>query len=256
MQILKPGVLLAVVLALALPPLPAEDHLKFGKPACDTPVLDKTFFIVCHDPDRKIPVWVGYSLTKADVASDNADRKNLRFRPDPDLPRGKRAELADYTQTARNKYDKGHMAPAQDFARSMEAMKATFILSNAVPQKHGVNGGLWSRLEAAVRTLPANRGDVWVFSGPVFIGGRAAKLIGPDKVAVPTHTYKVILCVHANGDKDMFAFVLPNIDKPAGKLGDYGQSVHQVQQLTGLNFFSALPADEERRLESTVNELP
>ena len=46
-------------------------------------------------------------------------------------------------------YDKGHMAPANDFTRSIEAMRATFVLTNSVPQKHGVNGGLWAQLEAA-----------------------------------------------------------------------------------------------------------
>ena len=68
------------------------------------------------------------------------------FRPDPVLPKGKRAENADY---AKSGYDKGHRAPANDFTRSVTAMKATFILTNAVPQKHGVNDGKWAQLEGA-----------------------------------------------------------------------------------------------------------
>jgi DNA/RNA endonuclease G (NUC1) len=28
--------------------------------------------------------------------------------------------------------------------------------------------------------------------------------LGPDKVAVPTHTYKVVLCVHPSGDKEIW----------------------------------------------------
>jgi len=175
------------------------------------------------------------------------------FRADTALPKGKRAENADYTGSG---YDKGHMAPANDFTRSVVAMKATFILTNAVPQKHGVNGGKWAQLEAAVHSLAATHGTVWVISGPVFAGNKPVKTIGPDKVAVPTHTYKVVLCVHPNGEKEMFGFVLPNIDKPSGTLADYTFSVNQVEKLTGLNFFDALPAEEQNKLEKTSKALP
>jgi endonuclease G len=95
-----------------------------------------------------------------------------------------------------------------------------------------------------------------VSSGPVFAGGTPVKTIGPDKVAVPTHTYKVVLCVSPNGAKEMFGFVLPNIDKPSGTISSSTFSVNQVEKLTGLDFFSALPAAEQNRLERTVNSLP
>jgi len=134
-------------------------------------------------------------------------------------------------------------------------MKAPFILTNAVPQKPGVNRDKWAQLEGAVRDLAAAHGTVWTVSGPVFVG-KMPKTIGPDKVAVPTHTFKVVLCVHPNGDKEMFGFVLPNIDKPSGSIGDYTISVSLVEKLTGLDFFSALPADEQARLEKAANALP
>jgi endonuclease G len=195
---------------------------------------------------------VGYALTKDDSLAKATSRTG-NFRADAALPRGERAENADYSGSG---YDKGHMAPANDFTRSVEAMKATFILTNAVPQKHGVNGGKWAQLEGAVHDLAATHGTVWVVSGPVFVGKTPPKTIGPDKVAVPTHTYKVVLCVHPNGDKEMFGFVLPNIDKPSGTIGDYSFSVNQVEKLTGLDFFDALPAAEQNRLERTNKTLP
>jgi hypothetical protein len=99
-----------------------------------------------------------------------------------------------------------------------------------------VNGGEWAQLEGAVHALAATRGTVWVFSGPVFAGKTPMKSIGPEKVAVPTHTYKVVLCVHPNGDKEMFGFVLPNIAKPTGTITSYTLGVDQVEKLTGLDF--------------------
>ena len=233
-------------------PLLAEDNLKFGEPACAGPVLDKKFFVVCYDPAHKIPAWVGYALTKEDSLKKATSRQGS-FHADAALERGQRAENADYSHSG---YDKGHMAPANDFTRSVEAMKSTFVLTNAVPQKHGLNGGQWAQLEKAVHELASARGTVWVFSGPVFAGKTPMKTIGPDKVAVPTHTYKVVLCVHSNGDKEMFGFVLPNIDKPASTMTSYTFSVDEVEKLTGLDFFASLPKAEETQLEKTVNTLP
>ena len=238
-------------LFVLLAPLLAEDNLKFGQPACPTSVLDKKFFVVCYDSAHKIPAWVGYALTKEESLTKATGRQGS-FQPDASLPRGERAENADYSASG---YDKGHMAPANDFTRSVSAMKATFVLTNAVPQRPGVNRGQWQQLEAAVHAL-ASKGIVWVFSGPVFAGKTPVKTIGPHKVAVPTHTYKVVLCVHPNGDKEMYGFVLPNIKKPSSNLSTYTFSVNQVEKLTGLDFFNALPAAEQNRLERAVTALP
>jgi endonuclease G len=243
---------LTLPLLLVLAPLLAEDNLKFGQPACAEPLLDKKFFVVCYDRGHKVPTWVGYALTKDDALTKTTSRTGS-FKADPALRRGERAENADYAGSG---YDKGHMAPANDFTRSVEAMKATFVLSNAVPQRHGINGGQWARLEMAVHDLAATHGTVWIFSGPVFAGKKVPKAIGPDKVAVPTHTYKVVLCVHADGEKEMFGFVMPNIAKPTGKIDDYTFSVKQVEKLTGLDFFAALPAAEQKQLEAAAKTLP
>ncbi len=244
-----------LLLLLCLAPLAAEDHLKYGQPACSGPVLDKKFFVVCYDPDHKIPSWVGYALTKDDASTEVANRNkgNYAFNADPSLKRGARAENADYANSG---YDKGHMAPANDFKRSVEALKATFVLTNSLPQRHGVNGGKWAELEGAVHSLALKNGTVWVFSGPVFAGKTPVKSIGRDKVAVPTHTYKVVLCIHPDGRKEMFGFVLPNIQKPKGSLADYSQSVRNVEKLVGFDFFSALPASEQDRLERSNTKLP
>jgi len=68
--------------------------------------------------------------------------------------------------------------------------------------------------------------------------------------------YYAAQCVHPNGDKEMFAFVLPNIEKPARTIDSYTFSVNEVQKLTGLNFFATLPAAEQTRLERTAKTLP
>jgi DNA/RNA endonuclease G (NUC1) len=53
-------------------------------------------------------------------------------------------------------------------------------------------------------------------------------------------------------DKEMFGFMLPNIATPSGTIADYTLSVNQVETFTGLDFFNALPAAEQNRLERTL----
>jgi DNA/RNA endonuclease G (NUC1) len=62
--------------------------------------------------------------------------------------------------------------------------------------------------------------------------------------------------VHADGTKEMFAVLMPNISQLRTDLASYAQTVNFIENLTGLNFFSALPDDEENRMERTVGSLP
>lgn len=52
---------------------------------------------------------------------------------------------------AHSGYDKGHLAPAQDFAWSRAAMLSTFDYCNALPQAPALNRGAWKKLETKVR---------------------------------------------------------------------------------------------------------
>src|SRR6516165_650803 len=77
-------------LLVLLAPLMAEDNLKYGKPACSGPVLDKKYFVVCYDEEHKVPTWVGYALTKDEALTKSTERQGS-FKPDAALPRGERA---------------------------------------------------------------------------------------------------------------------------------------------------------------------
>jgi endonuclease G len=169
------------------------------------------------------------------------------------LPAGQRAELKDYENSG---YDRGHMAPAADFERSKNAMSTTFLLSNMVPQRPNLNRIRWKQLETVVRKLAKDRGSVWIVTGPVFAGNKPIKTIGPDKVAVPSHCFKVVLTVQPDGSKEMFAEVILNTNGVKADLAHYAQTVRSVEKLTGLDFFSALPTAEQDILEKASNTLP
>jgi endonuclease G len=126
------------------------------------------------------------------------------------------------------------------------------------PQTPNLNRRMWEQLESQVRSLAQAHGRIWIFTGSLFLGENGGPAtpenqIGANHVAVPTHFYKVILCNHGNGNYEMFAFLMPNQrEMLSGTPRDFIVSVDRIEQLTGLDFFSALPDELEEKLEKTV----
>ena len=155
---------LTTLLLAFIPALPAQQD-RFGNPACDAPgqeLADRSFFVLCHSATLKVPLWVGYELTPGQLHRRAA--RPTHFRHDSELA-APGASDADYKYSG---FSRGHMAPAADFAWSGESIRATFLLSNAVPQLQRVNAGAWSRLEAVVRRIAAQSDAAYIFTGPIF----------------------------------------------------------------------------------------
>ena len=130
-------------LALAISLAFGQDGLKMGDPGCDVTLGDREpanrkFFQLCHSYDLRVPLWVGYVLTKSDL--NGPAQRPAGFQEDK-LLKHPGAKDSDYVRSG---YSRGHMAPAEDFSRSKEAIKSTFILSP--PQQNlWVDSGSGSR---------------------------------------------------------------------------------------------------------------
>jgi len=223
----------------------------FAQPACDAHFrlfLDHTYFQICYDPALKAPVWTRYELRPEHLAA-SAPRSSA-FRRDP-LLASPSASNADFRLSG---FSRGHLIPAADFAWSEPAFSATFILSNVVAQRQSVNAGLWRKLENAVRRIAAASDSVSIFTGPLF-GSANLEYIGPGRVAVPTHTYKVILAVKGK-HMPMFAAIIPNEVSLAGPINRFAVTVDEVERRSGLDFFSALDDATEDSLEAAVELFP
>ena len=80
------------------------------------------------------------------------------------------------------------MSPNADFA-TRTAQRQSFSLANMVPQVHANNAGICAGIEGAARKLAVQEGELYVVSGPAFVGSQI-KQVG--NVLVPTHLWKVI----------------------------------------------------------------
>jgi endonuclease G len=240
--------LMKLIAALVLAVTPAlSQSAPFGSPACPGEPANRVFFFVCHSPTYKVPLWVAHILEEPDSAAPPR-RPRFRFRQDRDLAAPSAADH-DYRSSG---FHRGHLAPAADFS-SPEAVHATFLLSNAVPQKPSVNTGPWRSLENAVRRAARTADRVHVFTGALFEG--EPRTIGAGQVAVPSHTYKVILLIHGD-DAAMFAAIVPNHENVSGSLDQFAVTVDEIEQRTGLDFFSELEEAHENDLESRREFLP
>jgi len=141
-------------------------------------------FAVLHSGVSRTPLYAAEHLTRENLKQARLLPRKDSFHAEKSLSEGERAELDDY---ARSGYDRGHMAPNADFANE-EAQKESFSLANMVPQVHANNAGVWAGLEGAARELATREGELYVVSGPAFIGSKIKKI---GNVMVPNYIWKV-----------------------------------------------------------------
>jgi len=120
----------------------------------------------CYDAINAGPHMVQYYLTAERAAPNETPRPNVSFaqtRDGGDLARrvvaaGYRMPLhATYTNSG---YDRGHMAPNEDFNDTAENATLTFFIANAWPQLPSVNRGAWLRAENEGRRLALLHGRI------------------------------------------------------------------------------------------------
>ena len=231
----------SVQIACAGPIEECREFAIFGVPSAKGDLLCRKGFLLAHDPEKKTPLWVAQRLTPDRVSG--AARRSNNFKADRELEQGKRAELSDYKGSG---FDRGHMAPAGDMAWDPQAMSESFFLSNMVPQVgEGMNRGIWKELEEKVRKWARERGELFVYSGPIY--DKEPRTIGRNRVAVPSYLYKVVLDPK---HREALAVIMPNEKLKSEDMPKYLVPVREVEKKTGLDFFAPLPDSEEERIET------
>ncbi|NGZ87137.1 DNA/RNA non-specific endonuclease [Duganella aceris] len=191
-------------------------------------------FGVMHSGITRTPLWSAEHLTAENIeAAKDLSRENS-FHTESRLPPFGRAELSDY---ARSGYDRGHMAPNGDMP-DRRSQHESFTLANMVPQDADNNRHVWAGIEAVVRKLAQKEGDLYVITGPAFIGGNLQKV---GNVLVPTHLYKL---VYSPRQRAGAAFFIENRAD-----ADYVMlSVAQLEGKIGIDLLPSLPAADKNNM--------
>lgn len=207
-------------------------------------LLHRAGYEAGYNAAHRIPRWVAWCLT-AEHTTGTFSRKGIAFQEDTDVPEPRATDWDYY----RSGYDRGHLCPSADNRWSEEAQRQSFLFTNICPQTHGLNAGDWNEMEQQCRSWARQYGTLYIVSGPILYKGRH-KTIGKNKVTVPEAFFKVVL--RLTPEPRAIAFVYKNKGGNRPK-GDYVNTVDEVERITGLDFFAALPDDIEQRVEASAN---
>ena len=215
-------------------------------------VLVNEGYVVGYADEWGTPLWAAYRMKDVTPLPPAGERPG-RFEPDPRTVA--RISPEAYTGTG---FDRGHLAPNYAIATRYgeAAQRETFLMSNIIPQRHGLNAGLWKQLEQrAASSYPARFGEVWVIAGPVFdsgpsarerrIGGRGAG----GTVRVPGECF-MILADESDGRVRTLAFLFPQEPAAGARLEEFLTTVAEIERRTGLDFFAELDPATQLELEA------
>lgn len=218
------------------------DHFVGGQPptftnaklAVSTQSLCFNVFSVMHSGVTRTPLWSAEHLEAQNVAAAAALSRENSFHPEARLAPAQRAELSDY---ARSGFDRGHMAPNGDMP-DRDSQRDSFSLANIVPQNGENNRHLWAGIEGAVRKLTRREGDLYVVTGPTFLGADLHKV---GNVLVPTHLYKLVYSPRQRAGAAWFVENTP--DAKANVV-----PIPELERIIGIDLLPAVSAADKERV--------
>ena len=207
-------------------------------------ILKRVAYTSSYNSDLRIPNWVAWQLTGAHTEGKNK-RAGVKFQEDTDVPLPRAVDF-DYVRSG---YDRGHLCPSADNRWDTTAQEQSFLLTNVCPQDHNLNVGDWHELENLCRKWAKTYGSIYIVAGPVLLKGKH-KTIGKNKVTVPEAFFKVVLCME--GEPKAIGFIYRNESGNRPK-SYYVNTIDDVERITGIDFFPALPDNVEKAVEATCN---
>ena len=243
------------------PPPSSSEHLVMGNPSNATTnaanpanyLLDKAQYAVSYNRDQGRANWVSWHLDSSWLGS--VSRQN-DFRADATLPAGwYQVQATDYTNSG---YDRGHECPSGDRTNTVANNSATFLMSNMMPQAADNNRITWEGLESYSRDLVGQSNELYIIDG----GWGNSGTIANGHVSIPSYTWKVIMVLPAASGNDvsrvnastrLIAVWIPNQNGINADWRQFRVSVDYIEQQTGFDFFSNVPANIQSQIEASVD---
>lgn len=231
-------------------------HLILGNPSHATRsetnpnnyLVVKEQYVLSYNRDNGGPNWVSWHVVKTDLGRGRSGN----FAVDKALPESWWVFPNVYLNTA---YDRGQMCSPSDRNSDPVDNRATFLMSNVLPQRPDLNRGPWRKFEEYSRDLVVN-GNYELY---VIAGGSGSEGSIANQVNVPSRFWKVILIL-PDGDNDLnridkntrvLAVDMPN-QQGIGQQNwtKYLTSVDKLEELSGYDFLSNLPEKIQKVIEA------
>lgn len=203
-------------------------------------------FTYKYDTSRRIALWVAYPLNTGLIGHG---KRADTWLPDNDVSEDKQPALYKGFRYGSH-YDRGHQIPSAD-RLDTEANAQTFLFTNATPQLHVYNEGVWAELEKVVRSWAKRSDTLYVVTG-CLPGDNTINDNGGKPVNIPSAYYKAVL--RMNTDKkgvvhwSACAVILKHEDIPKPKtwkdglafFRNHSLSIKDLEKVTGERYFTKL----------------
>jgi endonuclease G, mitochondrial len=222
--------------------LNAQDKYELPAPMPREQQIKHTLFTLSFNEGYELSSFVAWQLTPEQAKTTGTFKE--KFTEDPLVSTGT-ATPKDYKDAG---FIMAQIAPPEDMFTSVQAVEETFLMSNVVPQKPAFNRYIWKVNENLVREWAKEGHTLYIVAGPVFTDAPFGTF-GGNKVSIILRYYKAVLDVH--GERAI-GFVFRN-NASSGTPKSFAVSVDELEKITGMDFFTALPDDMEQKIESSAD---
>jgi endonuclease G, mitochondrial len=198
-------------------------------------LLEYEGFSVWLDCEKRAPVKFEY-IARRD--GGNVKRKS-RFYIDNTVPTECQQTSVKSYRKKGERYDRGHMVPANHFDHSPSAIKETNFITNILPQAANMNRGAWLRTEM-ITECQREIEDLTVIGGVVWGNNKKDDFFFETHgIETPSAFWKVIIT-----EDRAIAWLVPNSKSASWKrLDNYLVDIDTIEILTGETF----PIDDSLR---------
>ncbi len=232
-------------------------------------LIARNQYVVGYNCSKGIANWVAWHIDASWLGSAN---RTDNYRADTSLPPGcYQVQGSDYSGNVNNGgFDRGHMVPSGDRTNSVPDNDATFLMTNFIPQAPQNNQGPWNNMENYIRGEITAGNEVYTWMGSAGQGGIGlsgfANTVANGRVVVPAYVWRVVMVLPV-GSNDLsrvdvntrvFAVLTPNVQNASGLNTNwmtYICPVSKIEQLTGMNFFSNVPAATANILKQKIDPI-
>ena len=213
-------------------------------------------YSMLYDASERVALWVAYPLCDGYTAvGGRTDYWNF----DPRIPDIYEPVLAESWGSGTG-YDRGHQIPSASRSATEEMNRQTFYFANMTAQNSEFNQGIWATLEEMARDWAADCDTLYVVTGPVLDADGDGEIRhiednAGNPVAVPEAYFKALLSWNAAADEyRAAAFYFENREYTYSRPREADMlSVADLEKLTGLSFFTALPDEIEAEVKGTLD---